>query len=237
MSQIDAKTQATPQPTPSPADQAEPWIFAGSIFSLIGANVLAIGTAVIDGWNLYFLMIIYWAQSVIIGVSSFYRLRAVEHAADEHASAKRGSKRKRPRDFLNTKPAFFALHYGFFHAIYLLFLLIFVFVDLFKIGGNNPLFEPLLWGCIAAFAVNHYMSHRHELELDRRRPVTVGAIRYLPYFRIAPMHLTILFAPFMATSVGLIFFGTLKAVADVYMHIYEHKKLRSARTHGGGATR
>ena len=59
----------------------------------------------------------------------------------------------------------------------------------------------------------------------------VAALMFVPYLRIVPMHLTIVFGISRAHStVGLLFFGGLKTVADMAMHYVEHARLQRRLT-------
>ena len=114
--------------------------------------------------------------------------------------------------------AFFALHYGIFHAVYLGFLL----------GESHGahLFAPWFWVCIAGFAANHLWSYRYNRDLDRQGTPNIGTLMFTPYIRIVPMHMTIIFGGLLAPSnAGLFLFAALKTVADVVMHAVEHRQL------------
>ena len=117
--------------------------------------------------------------------------------------------------------AFFAVHYGFFHLVYMIFLII----DGASIAGANTLFVFL---CLGVFALNHFFSYRHNKEEEMQRKPNIGTIMFLPYARILPMHGIILFGGFLgggSTAILILFLG-LKLIADVIMHIWEHAKIR-----------
>jgi hypothetical protein len=48
---------------------------------------------------------------------------------------------------------------------------------------------------------------------------------FTPYVRIVPMHLTILLGATLGSGKGLLLFGVLKTLADVVMHVIEHRRL------------
>ncbi len=110
---------------------------------------------------------------------------------------------------------FFIFHYGFFHLIYLIFLK--------NLTAQNPEQTAVLIGS-AIFFVNHWLSYRSNREQDETKKQNIGAMMFYPYARIIPMHLFILFGGFLVGGTfSLIFFLLLKTVADVCMHLYEHK--------------
>jgi hypothetical protein len=191
-----------------------------SVWSLVAANAFAAAVAWWAGMSLRELMLVYWMQSVIIGLSFFLRmlsLRAFSTAGttmnDQPLAETPASKRK--------VAFFFALHYGFFHAVYL----VFVLADR-RDGGalGAPLALAL---CALAFLVNHAYSLAHNIAADRRGKPNLGSMMFLPYARILPMHLTIIFGGLLGGSaLAWWLFTGLKTAADVVMHVAEHHVLR-----------
>ena len=58
----------------------------------------------------------------------------------------------------------------------------------------------------------------------------IGTLMSLPYARILPMHLTIVFGGLFFGGIGaFLLFGALKVVADVIMHTIEHHVLAKGR--------
>lgn len=193
----------------------EPRIGA-SATSLVLANFLTIALALYESWDLRELMIIYWSQSVIIGFFSFWRMRDLKEFSTEGVSSNGNALEPTPETKRNMSN-FFALHYGAFHFIYLVFL----FVD-----RNEPVGEDvLLIGlCIAGFLVNHWYSYAKHRDMDALRKPNIGTIMFFPYARIVPMHLTIIAGGAIAGAspfLLLLFLG-LKTLADVIMHKIEH---------------
>ncbi len=190
----------------------------GSVWLLLVSNLLTLGVALWQGWSAGSLMIVYWAQSVIIGVANVCRILALERFSTENFTMN-----DRPVDPTpSTKrqvAAFFALHYGFFHFGYLVFIL--------AETRATDLFEPWFWACTAVFAVNHVFSYRYNRDVDRQGRPNIGTLMFTPYVRIVPMHLTIICGGFLAHSTFVVLvFGALKTVADVVMHHIEHARLQ-----------
>ena len=192
-----------------------------SLWSLAGANVLSLVIAVAQGWTLIDLMFVYWLQSVTIGASYCARILALDAFSTEgfkindHAVAPTVATKRQTAGF-------FAVHYGMFHLVYLLF-----------IGGEaSPgTFGDLhLWGCGLAFALNHIYSYRYNREADRQGTPNIGTLMFTPYLRILPMHLTIVFGLMASGGVGIVLFATVKTAADVAMHAVEHRVLARRST-------
>jgi len=193
---------------------------AGSARSLVIANLIAIALALLEGWDLDELMLIYWAQSVIIGIFSFRRMLDLKEFSVE-GMRQNGRVMQANEATKKSTAWFFAVHYGFFHFIYLMFLL-----------GNERLIFGGSWFflllCVAVFFFNHRYSFQIHRERDARRKPNIGTIMFFPYLRIIPMHLTIIIGGAMghASTAALLLFLILKTFADVVMHKIEHSAWR-----------
>lgn len=117
---------------------------------------------------------------------------------------------------------FFAFHYGFFHLVYAIFLIL-VFI---APKSSGPISLSLILGSAAIFFANHLFSFFYNRNRDTGEE-NIGQIMFLPYARILPMHLMIIFGIFLKGAVGLIIFIFMKTTADLIMHIFEHKKLKA----------
>lgn len=198
---------------PAPATAAD-----GSVWSLVAANVFALAIAWHQGWSTASLMILYWAQSVVIGVANVFRILALERFSTANFTIN-----DRPVDPTpSTKrqvAVFFAFHYGLFHLAYLLFIV--------KETHGERLVDPWFWACAAVFALNHFWSYRYNRDLDRQGTPNIGTLMFTPYLRIIPMHLTIIFGGMLGPrAASLLLFGALKTAADVAMHAIEHARLK-----------
>ena len=209
--------------TPLSASEAAPgWSADGSIWSLVAANCLALGTALYQDWGATSLMLLYWGQSVVIGVANVFRMLALDRFSTVNFTINDKAVDPTPATKRQVA-AFFAFHYGMFHAVYLGFLL----AD----SRSGSEFAPWFWVCTAGFAANHLWSYRYNRDIDRQGTPNIGTLMFTPYVRIVPMHLTIIFGGLLAhTDAGLLLFGALKTIADVVMHAVEHRQLARVRT-------
>jgi hypothetical protein len=182
---------------------------------LLGANLFALFIAFLQNWSLAELMLIYWAQSVIIGASYVARIRSLDKFSTKNF--KINDKSVEPTASTKRQTAiFFALHYGFFHLAYLMFILS---------EAPGALFDLGFVLCTAAFAFNHVFSYRYHREMDRAGTPNIGTLMFTPYIRIVPMHMTIVLGGSLAGTDNLLLFGLLKTAADTLMHVVEHKRL------------
>ena len=188
-----------------------------SVWVLAATNIIALLIAVLQGWRLVDLILVYWTQSLIIGASYFCRILALKRFRT--SGLKFGDQ---PADeSLRTKlfvAFFFVLHYGFFHAGYL---------ALMKEVAGDVSFDRSVVICSLVFAANHLFSFLHHQRRDRHGTPHIVALMLTPYARIVPMHLTAVLGFTMIFSVfGVFVFGLLKTVADTLMHMLEHGALQ-----------
>lgn len=196
----------------------------GSVWTLVLANLFTLGVALWQGWQPAELLPVYWGQSVVIGIANFYRILALERFSA--AGFKVFGRAVELNEGGKVEAAFaFALGYGFFHFLYLMFLLW---------GPRSVSLSLWFWACTAVFALNHMWSYRYNRDLDRQGTPDIGTMVATPYLRIVPMHLAILMgALFYGGRNALIGFCLLKMAADVAMHLVEHARLRKVRGAGG----
>jgi cation transport ATPase len=208
------RPQTTPADLPAPADgRALGWLAAVNAFTL--------ALALWQDWPLALLLWPYWAQSVIIGAFSYRRIMSLEQFSTEGFRINRQAVEPTAATRRATA-VFFAVHYGFFHFVYAVFL-----------GALQPLAaQDWAWVALASFAffLNHRQSFGRFLAADRRGSPNVGTLMILPYLRVVPMHLMIIFGVGMLEGgpLALLLFGVLKTAADCAMHVAEHRILAGA---------
>jgi hypothetical protein len=154
---------------------------------------------------------IYWLQSVLIGLFNFFELLSVNNPDSTSLS-------------LNSQPVtkgsmgcaawFFLLHYGFFHFVYAIFLL----VD--KSSGVNGKLLLITAGIFVAESTIQLIRKRNSLQTEK---VNVGKMFFTPYLRIVPMHLMILVPSFLGITASVLFL-VLKTVADAGMYLLTTQK-------------
>jgi hypothetical protein len=184
-----------------------------SVWSLIFANLLTIAFAIKFNWSPLELIWIYWSQSVTIGVTNYIKMRRLETSA---GSRKAGFS------------SFFLLHYGFFHFIYLLFILAFTFAgEELPLKGEVPIQWFWVMVTVVTFILNHFFSYFYNRKQDQAK-ASIDRLFFFPYARIVPMHLTLIFGAGAevffpgVVHAPLYLFLSLKTVADVVMHKIEH---------------
>lgn len=207
---------------------------------IVASNLLTLVTAWWQDWPLALMLWPYWCQSLVIGWFARKRILALGTFSTEGFRINDQAVEATPQTQRRTAN-FFALHYGFFHLIYFIFLL-----TMSAMSGEpaasgdgtqviSPSFERihgsdvlLVLGLAVSFWFSHRASHREHVAADLRRVPNIGTLMFLPYLRIIPMHLTIIFGMALGDGLGRLLFGALKTVADVLMHKIEHRWLQGA---------
>lgn len=200
------------------------WWFDPSLWVLLVANGITIYFALKEGWSIGTLMWIYWIQSVMIGVFHFIRILRLEKFSIEGIKVNGQTIPATTSEVLvkGFFATFFAMHYGMFHFVYLIFLIVGIFTPVF--GSGPPEWKEV--GLVSIlFFVNHLFSFLFNQSRDSHEQ-NIGTVMMYPYARIIPMHLTIIFGGFIN---ALPFFLILKAGADAVMHVLEHALLRKGR--------
>jgi len=204
---------------PKAGEAAPPVALDGSVWLLLAVNVASLGVAYWQQWPVTQLMLIYWVQSIAIGMSYVLRILALEKFTTEGLRIL-GEPVEATPEMRPLIAILFVFGFGFVHAIYLVFL---------YAGAKTPLrFDLWFCLCAAAFALNHYWSYRYNRELDRQGTPNVGTLMTTPFARVVPMHLMMVSGAVFVGNMVLPF-GALKIGVDVGMHLVEHAQLQKTR--------
>ncbi len=193
-------------------------LYDPSLWLLLVSNIVTIYFAIIEHWNPATVLLIYWFQSVIIGLFNFVRILELKEFSTEGFGF--NGRPAAPTSTTRYFSAFFFLfHYGIFHLIYLAFIM----TDTF---GEKPSASELRYILFTAllFFVTHLFSYIFYRYRDTQKQ-NIGSVMARPYARIIPMHLTLIFGAFGGV---LPLFLVLKTLADVIMHIVEHHIFRKS---------
>jgi len=195
-----------------------------SLWSLLLANGVTVLLAVTQNWNVLVLMWVYWVQNIVIGFFNFLRIRQLKEFSTDGLTIN-GRPAEPTQETKNHIARFFLLHYGIFHLVYLIFLLVFSLTSVLGNADGNALSSADLKYIIptaSLFLGNHVFSYLYNRPRDTGRQ-KIGTLMFYPYARIVPMHLTLIPGVFLGG--GLLLFLLLKTLADVVMHVVEHRLL------------
>ena len=186
-----------------------------SLMFLLLTNLVIIVCAVLQQWSVADLLWVYWGQGVIIGYYNVHRIVDLDRFSSDGIMGRLGPAEPTCETQRCTAVCF-ALHYGLFHLVYGVFLLV-----TFRIHPDFPLAGLLL--CILAFWFTHRYSYHYNRERDCVVP-NIGSLMFFPYARIIPMNLVILLG---GQFVGgdrraLVLLLLFKTGVDIAMHVIEH---------------
>jgi Family of unknown function (DUF6498) len=145
---------------------------------------------------------IYWFQSVIIGLFNFMQLLTYPNVNE---SMQTDSNTGKPSS-RGCSAWFFLFHYGTFHLVYFIILLV-----KFNVFSVHKI--VLLVG-IGVFLLESLMNFMRERMNEKTVQVNIGLLFFLPYLRIVPMHLMILLPAIIGWQPSLLFL-VLKMGADL----------------------
>jgi hypothetical protein len=199
-----------------------------STVTLIIANLVPLAGTVFLGWNLSDVMVLYWAESAVIGFFNVCKMAVIGRWG-----------------VLLTGP-FFIGHFGGFMAVHFLFIYT-LFVKGLEGGessaGNLDEVAQLfvnLWPALLALFLSHAFSfYRNFLGRNEYRGRTMRKQMSEPYSRIIFMHLVIIFGGGLSLFLGepapvLVIVIGLKIIFDVKAHLKEHDG-RSGRKQESGS--
>lgn len=121
--------------------------FSKSAISLVVSNLVTIIVAVVDDWDLSDVMWIYWSQSIVIGFSNWRRMLRLRKFSTKGITFNKAPVAETVSGKRQVA-TFFALHYGFFHFGYFVFLV----AERSELSGLSLV---AILGCVAIFIVNH----------------------------------------------------------------------------------
>ena len=196
--------------------------------ALILANVVTLVAALLFRWEVAWLFWPYWIQSVIIG---FYARRRMLGLAQFSTEGFTSGNRPVPENDQGKRSTanFFVLHYGGFHLGYLVFLL-----AEHRVSGLWNM--SILFACGVSFVLSQRSTYAMQHAADLRGKPNLGKLMFMPYVRILPMHLGIIFGSGLGSGVfSLVLFTALKTLSDIALDAFDRKDAEKIASHGGNA--
>jgi hypothetical protein len=165
------------------------------------------------------IILLFWIQSVLIGIFNFLDMLTLKNFAGSNLKINGQPVVTASGNKAGCVAWFFAVHYGIFHLVYLFFLA--TLIDIKKIDWQ---FVEISFFAMLAASIANFVQNKIR---NKTQDVNIGAMFFMPYARIIPMHLVILAPAFLNISAPLLFL-TLKTFADVIMHlVYQNRVFKS----------
>ena len=213
-----------PQPEFTPQSKFEPPVEImqrrlpmTSMLALVAANMLPLLGVLLGGWTLAEMMVLFWAESAVIGFYNLFKIAVV-------------AKWWAPFPAL-----FFTGHFGGFMSLHFLFIYE-IFVR--GMGAEYPApgvvdaLTPLLthlWPALLALFVSHGVSFAMNfIARGEYKRAKVASLMSAPYVRIVVMQFTIIFGGWVVMLLqnplpALVLLIVLKVIADLHAHYGERK--------------
>ncbi len=176
---------------------------------LLISNALTLAMALILKWPLALVLWPYWIQSIIIGGYARKRMLALKKFSTEGFTSNDQPVPENEKGKRSTA-SFFVIHYGIFHLVYLMFLL-----DRAKLDSAWDGFWIVV--CGLSYILAQRKTYEQQVATDALGIPNLGKLMFLPYLRILPMHLTIIFGMMGGSTFSILLFMALKTVADVLL--------------------
>ncbi|PLW68184.1 DUF6498-containing protein [Pseudohalioglobus lutimaris] len=224
--ELTVNPAATLEPLPvAPADASTPLSLASpSSLMLIAANIVPLFGAVFWNWDLGLLMLLYWAESAVIGFFNICKITVIGRWMAPGAAI------------------FFLGHFGGFMAIHFLFLHALFLQDTGNGGSMDASVKDVavlflgLWPALLALFISHGFSFFHNF-IGRREYLqrTMRQQMSEPYSRIIFMHMVIIFGGALSMMLGeaapvIMAVILLKTVVDLRAHLKQRDANSKADT-------
>lgn len=187
-----------------------------STLILVFANLIPVAGSAFLGWNLADVMVLYWAESAVIGFFNVCKMIVIG------------------RWMALLSGTFFIAHFGGFMAVHFLFVYtLFVEPSQNEIASGGDLANVAqlfitLWPALAVLFISHAFSfYSNFLGRQEYQGRTLNAQMSEPYSRIIFMHLVLIFGGGLSMILGgpvliLIIVIALKIYFDVKAHLKQH---------------
>lgn len=176
---------------------------------LVAVNLIPVIGVLMFGWNIAMIIVLYWLETVIIGIINVPKMWACEGSAGM-------------KIFITI---FFAFHFGMFSWGHYMFL-----GDMFKAGhivGGLREGGPIVWAAASLFISHLFSLFTNFFGNKEYVGRDANTQMFFPYGRIVVMHIFIIFGGAIALLLGspmvaLLILIALKIVVDIAAHSFEH---------------
>jgi len=206
-----------------------------STYTLIGANLLPLFGVLFFSWSLTEILLIFWAETAIVGFFTFWKLVFSKKIDDQELKTLEALRKSNPEKYKDWKPGnttkiflgfFFPVHFGGFmlgHAFFLVSMFGDVGTPLSSIDLKGVLFSlaTLFVSHMFSFFTNYIGKKEYLLYSPQQ-------LMLQPYKRIVIMHMAVLFGGIFAETLGTPIYALIililgKIVVDLFSHSQEHK--------------
>ena len=216
---------------------------------LVSVNLLPLAGVVLLQWDVLAILLLYWTESVVIGVINVFRMIASQsdsvfdgivpqtsgQTVPAHESARLPNIPITPFKFFLIP--FFVVHYGAFcygHLVAVVGLFSGSGLSLSVAASLMQLWQPSFWIAVAAIAGSHLFSFfSNYIGQDEYKRASLYLMMRRPYGRIVAMHVAIVLGAGLVMWLGsplpmLVVLIGVKTALDLRLHSRERSKLGAA---------
>ncbi|MDX1460573.1 MAG: DUF6498-containing protein [Xanthomonadales bacterium] len=195
-----------------------PSLISPSSLLLVAANLVPLAGSVFWGWNLAYVMVLYWLESAVIALFNLAKMAVIAGW------------------FAIPSGIFFISHFGAFMAVHFLFIYSLFVQDMDSPSGGElrdvaAMFTEL-WPAVLGLVISHGFSFfSNFLGRGEHRGRTIKTQMTEPYSRIVFMHLVLIFGGGIAMVLGdsvpvLVLVIAAKVAVDLRAHLKQHNMRR-----------
>ena len=213
---------------------------------LILASLIPLACVVLFQWDVLAILLLYWAENVIIGVLNVLRIVACKTDNILHGVLPQLAGQPIPEELSKNIPSvtgfalklflipFLIVHYGMFCSGHLMAVLgIFSDTGMSLRAGSSlsQLWQTSFWGAVTAIAGSHLFSFfTNYIGGGEYKRANLVLLMQRPYGRIVVMHVAIVFGAGLVMWLGsplpmLLILIVAKAILDLRLHEKERRKL------------
>lgn len=212
---------------------------------LILANLISLAGVVLFQWDVLAILLLYWAESVIIGVLNVLRIVACKTDNILHGVLPLLAGQPIPEELSKNIPSvtgfalklflipFFIVHYGMFCSGHLMAVLgIFSDTGMSLRAGSSlsQLWQTSFWVAVTAIAGSHLFFFTNYIGGGEYKRANLVLLMQRPYGRIVVMHVAIVFGAGLVMWLGsplpmLLILIVAKAILNLRLHEKERRKL------------
>jgi len=197
--------------------------FSSSAIALIIANIIPVAGVVFLGWSVAPIMLLYWAENLVVGFFNIIKMRKAEGAIESNTYTM--NNKPITQADRNSMIGFFIMHYGMFTLVHGAFVIAFFCVQ-YK-GSFRGLMPVVLM-----LFISHAISYKQNfVGKEEYKQVSFAQLFWQPYKRVIIMHITILGGGALVQEKGsplyaLLIMVALKTIIDLFSHYFEHRKFQ-----------
>lgn len=207
-----------------PATILEMKLFGSNVYavcSLLVVNLIPLAGVLFWEWNVFFLLLTYWFESVIVGVFTVLKMKKAQRKYDHQGTQLLINDEAASTTATSFLVGFFTLHYGIFTLVHGIFVGVLFFSSSVSLLAVASMVASLVFSHSVSYQTNFIQGGEY-------KSITAANLFFAPYKRVLVMHLTVIAGSFWVISShnqtpALLIMIILKIGTDLASHLWEHR--------------